>query len=198
VRSRRALALTFDDGPSESTEAVLEILQQQQVSATFFQCGMNIRRLPSMARAVQAAGHEIGNHTDSHRRLDFASRRTIEDEFGRAQTTIGEVLGVRPRLMRPPFGIRWFGFREMQRKLDLLGVMWTVIGLDWKLDSRAIAARLLRGASNGAILCLHDGRELQARPDLTQTLRALRETIPALQDRGFHFETVTEILCPNN
>jgi peptidoglycan/xylan/chitin deacetylase (PgdA/CDA1 family) len=100
--------------------------------------------------------------------------------------------------MRPPFGIRWFGFRAAQRKLGLMGVMWTVIALDWKLKSEAISRRLLHGARNGAIFCLHDGRELRHTPDLTQMLRALRETIPALQDRGYRFETVSQLLCPTN
>jgi peptidoglycan/xylan/chitin deacetylase (PgdA/CDA1 family) len=100
--------------------------------------------------------------------------------------------------MRPPFGVRWFGFREMQRKLGLMSIMWTVIGLDWKLKSSAIASRLLRSASNGGILCLHDGRGLQVNPDLSETLRALREAIPALQDRGYKFETVSQLLCLTN
>src|SRR5215471_16707317 len=65
-RDRRAIALTFDDGPSESTPALLELLARQNVPATFFQCGANIERLPHIARAVSDAGHEIGNHTGSH------------------------------------------------------------------------------------------------------------------------------------
>jgi peptidoglycan/xylan/chitin deacetylase (PgdA/CDA1 family) len=196
--TRRAIALTFDDGPSESTEAILEVLENQSIKATFFQCGLNVVRLPEVARAAASQGHQIGNHTHSHRPLYFKSRPTIEAEFRDAQEAISSIVGTTPEIMRPPFGIRWFGFRAVQRELGLLGVMWTVIGLDWKLDSAGIAARLLRGASNGAIFCLHDGRELQVRPDLSQTLRALRETIPALQDRGFHFETVSQILCPTN
>jgi peptidoglycan/xylan/chitin deacetylase (PgdA/CDA1 family) len=195
---RRALALTFDDGPSEGTEEILAILQRFKVSATFFQCGMNVLRLPDVARAVVREGHEIGNHTHSHARLYFRSRQTIEREMSCAQEAIEATLGLRPTLMRPPFGVRWFGFREAQNKLGLLGVMWTVIALDWKLKSEAITRRIVRGASNGAILCLHDGRELQPKPNVTETTRALRETIPALQDRGYHFETVSQILCPTN
>jgi peptidoglycan/xylan/chitin deacetylase (PgdA/CDA1 family) len=100
--------------------------------------------------------------------------------------------------MRAPYGVRWFGFREVQRQLGLLGIMWTVIALDWKLTGRAISSRLLRGACNGAILCLHDGRQLEERPDLSQMLQSLRETIPALLDRGYQFETVSQLLCPTN
>ena len=198
ARDRRSLALTFDDGPSEGTEQVLEVLQKHRVPATFFQCGKNVLRLPEVARAVLAEGHEIGNHSHTHARLYCRSRAAIEMEFARAQDAIRDAVGFVPQLMRPPFGVRWFGFREVQRKLELMGIMWTVIALDWKLKSSGIASRLLRGASNGGILCLHDGRELQVKPDLSEMLRALRETLPALQDRGYRFETVSQLLCPTN
>src|SRR5947209_6331674 len=61
-RRRRSVALTFDDGPSESTPKILEILARYRVSATFFQCGANVERLSAVARAVRDAGHAIGNH----------------------------------------------------------------------------------------------------------------------------------------
>src|SRR5580765_7165695 len=65
-RNRRAVALTFDDGPSESTPEILKILEEYGVTATFFQCGANVDRLPQVAREVAAKGHEVGNHTYSH------------------------------------------------------------------------------------------------------------------------------------
>src|SRR5436309_305059 len=73
-RSRPAIALTFDDGPSESTPQLLDVLDQHNARATFFMCGANIRRCPDIAQEVQRRGHEIGNHTDTHPRLDFRSR----------------------------------------------------------------------------------------------------------------------------
>jgi peptidoglycan/xylan/chitin deacetylase (PgdA/CDA1 family) len=72
--------------------------------------------------------------------------------------------------------------------------MWTEIGNDWKLPAEAIVARLLPAASNGAIFCLHDGRDVQARPDIRATLEAVRRLVPELLRRGYHFETVSEIL----
>src|SRR4051812_18316519 len=80
-----ALALTFDDGPSESTPAILEILHRHQVAATFFQCGANVERLAAVAGEVRAAGHEIGNHSHTHPILCFRSARFIEEELRRAQ-----------------------------------------------------------------------------------------------------------------
>ncbi len=195
-RDRRAIALTWDDGPSESTPAVLEILNKHGALSTFFQCGANVRRLPQVSREVLSAGHDLGNHTDSHSRLDFKPADFIYRELERAQQSIQHATGIYPHLFRAPFGVRWFGLREAQARLDLLGVMWTAIGLDWKWPEQAVAARLIRAAKNGAILCLHDGRGLASKPDISATLGALRRLLPVLIDRGFHFERVTDILCP--
>ena len=196
ARDRRAIALTFDDGPSESTPPLLELLARQGVRATFFQCGMNVRRLPGIAAEVVCAGHEPGNHGDTHAPLYLRSTPFIHAELARAQAAIEDATGRRPALFRAPYGARWIGLGGVQRKLGLLGVTWTAIGLDWKLAAGPIVERLLRAATNGAIFCLHDGRELRPAPGLRATLEAVRRLVPALRDRGFHFETVSEILCP--
>jgi len=194
--ARPAIALTFDDGPSESTPALLEILDRSAARATFFQCGANVRRLPDIAREVAAAGHDIGNHTDTHPMLHFKSRDYIDREVAAAQETIERITGTRPRFFRAPYGVRWFGLGEVQRRHDLTGVMWTTLALDWKRPVQQVVARLMRGAANGAILCLHDGRVLQPRPDVRVMLEAVRAVLPKLMEQGFHFEKVTDILCP--
>ena len=169
ARSRPAIALTFDDGPS---------------------------RLPALARQVLAAGHEIGNHSDTHPYFCLCSPQAMLQQLTRAQAAIEDATGCRPRFFRAPYGVRWFGLRSAQRKLDLMGVMWTAIGVDWKLSSDRIVSRLLRAAGNGAILCLHDGRLLAPRPNIQPTLDAVRLLVPALIDQGFHFEKISDILCP--
>ena len=194
--TRPAIALTFDDGPSESTPELLEILARHGVPATFFQCGVNVRRLPQVSREVAARGHEIGNHTDTHSKLYFQSAPFIYGELARAQETIEQTTGVRPRLFRAPYGARWFGLRPAQQRLGLLGVMWTTLALDWKWPEQRVIPRLLNGRRNGAIFCLHDGRQLESRPDIRATLGALRAVLPKLMEQGFHFEKVTDILCP--
>lgn len=196
--SRRSLALTFDDGPSESTPQLLEVLSSQDVPATFFQCGANVRRLPEVAREVVRRGHEIGNHSDTHPRFYFRRPAFIRDELDRAQATIAATTGLSPALYRSPFGIRWPGMRAAQQRLHLLGVMWTVIGRDWKLDTAAIVHRVLPQAGNGAIICLHDGRQLETRPQVAATIEAVRRLIPALKDQGYRFETVSQLICPTN
>ena len=194
--TRPAIALTFDDGPSESTTALLEILARYGAPATFFEIGANVRRLPNVAREVAAAGHDIGNHTHSHPLLAPQSSGFIHRELAAAQDAIEHATGRRPRYFRAPYGARWFGLRAAQQRLGLSGVMWSTIALDWKRQTPAVVSRLLTGATPGAILCLHDGRALEHRPDIGVTLQAVRELLPTLMDRGFHFERVTDILCP--
>jgi len=194
--SRRSVALTFDDGPTAGTWELLQVLAGHGVPATFFLCGLNAERQPELAGAVASGGHEIGNHTYSHSRLYLRSAGFVADEVQRAQEVIVATTGRTPRLFRAPYGARWFGLRAVQRRLNLLGVMWTVIGLDWKLAADRVVGRVLAGVRNGAIICLHDGRGLAPHPDIRPTLEAVRRLIPALRERGFAFETVSQLLCP--
>jgi peptidoglycan-N-acetylglucosamine deacetylase len=195
-RDRRALALTFDDGPSESTPEILEILAGHRVPATFFQCGANVDRLPQVAREVATSGHEVGNHTYSHPYLFLRSPDGIETELRRAQETIESHTGARPSWFRAPYGARWFGLGRAQRKMQLTGVMWSAIGYDWNRRASEVVARMAASASNGAILCLHDGRELREKPDVRATVETVRRLVPLLLDRGYKFETIGRLLCP--
>lgn len=200
-RKRRSIALTFDDGPSPGTAELLDYLAAEEVKATFFQCGMNVLRHPELARRVAEEGHEIGNHTYSHPQLsprlgwdlNLRSPAEIFAELQRAQEIFAEISNVVPRLFRAPYGLRWYGLRAAQRKLRLLGVMWTVIGHDWEWQADRIATYVLERCSPGGILCLHDGRDIQANPDIGQTLTALRRIVPELKDLGYTFETVSQL-----
>jgi peptidoglycan/xylan/chitin deacetylase (PgdA/CDA1 family) len=202
--SRRSIALTFDDGPSPKSFELIEYLARWNIRATFFQCGINILRHPPIARQIHEAGHEIGNHTYSHLLLRpklgykprINSRRTVARQFSLAQEIIEREVGVTPRLLRAPYGMRWFGMRDVQRELGLLGVMWTVIGHDWEWPARPIADLVLKKASPGGIICLHDGRDIQPNPDVSEMLKAMKVIVPALVDQGYSFETVSELLRP--
>ena len=76
--------------------------------------------------------------------------------------------------------------------------MWTVIGYDWKLTADLVVDRIARRTSNGAIICLHDGRELQKRADIRATVATVRILVPLLRDRGYQLNTVSQLLCPTN
>src|SRR5204863_6685277 len=126
-----AVALTFDDGPSESTPAILEVLAEAGARATFFQVGANALRLPDLARRVAREGHEIANHTQSHPRFYLCSPATISRQIEQAQQSLSEVHGREPTLFRPPYGARWFGMFSALERSKLRSVMWSVSSCDW-------------------------------------------------------------------
>jgi peptidoglycan/xylan/chitin deacetylase (PgdA/CDA1 family) len=196
--NRKALAFTFDDGPTDSTPDLLEVLDTFRIPATFFQCGAHAELRPGIAKQVSAAGHEIGNHTHTHPPLWMRSRREIHSEITQAQRTLTAVHGAAPALFRPTYGVRWFGLSAALRDHHLLSVLWTTIGLDWTLQASAIARRLARGAHNGAIFCLHDGRDVQLKPNIRPTIEAVRAIAPVLRDTGYEFLTVSQLLCKTN
>jgi len=202
---RCAVALTFDDGPSEDTPRLLEILERHRVPATFFQIGLNVKRLPRVARAVAACRHSIGNHSYSHPmfcnpRFGFPLGRAFDQELRQAQQTLFEHTGEVPVWFRAPYGVRWFGLGAALKRHHLTGVMWTVIGYDWKRTgagrsaAEALAARAASKVSPGAILCFHDGRELRVRPDIGLTLETVRYLIPMLLEKGYEFERLDDLL----
>ena len=193
---RKELAFTFDDGPSEATPALLELLARHSARATFFVVGAHVRRLPHILRAIADEGHEIGNHTDTHPALYLRSADFIEEQVARCQKAVMDVAGFPPVLFRPPYGARWFGLRAALERHHLRNVMWSTIAGDWRADAAGAARRILRGARPGAIFCLHDGREMQTRPDIGVTLSVLEAVLPRLSAEGFRFVTVSELLCP--
>jgi peptidoglycan/xylan/chitin deacetylase (PgdA/CDA1 family) len=155
---------------------------------------MNVRRLPSIAGQVAAAGHQLGNHSYSHPKLPFKSRAFIEREFTEAQKVITFETGLAPMVMRPPYGFRWAGMRAVQEKLSLLNVLWTVLGNDWSWSAERITRHVLNRVSPGGIICLHDGRETRTNPDISQTLKAVRQIVPILKDQGYSFLVLSDLL----
>jgi peptidoglycan/xylan/chitin deacetylase (PgdA/CDA1 family) len=124
------------------------------------------------------------------------SRSFIDREFALAQRIIIEETGITPMILRPPYGLRWAGMADIQRKLSLLGVMWTVIGNDWAWPADRIAAHITERASPGGIVCLHDGRDVQPNADIRETVKAVRTIVPILKDAGYSFEIVSDLINP--
>lgn len=193
--SRRAIALTFDDGPSESTGRLLDLLAKHGAKATFCAIGFHVRRLPRVAARAVAEGHEIANHTDTHPHLFLRSQAFIVNQLERAQKSIEDAIGAAPRFFRAPFGARWFGLDEAQRRFSLTGLMWTDIARDWTLSAVDIDLRMRSRARPGAVFCFHDGRELAQNPDISNTLRALEFLLPAWRDAGYEFVTASELFA---
>lgn len=186
----REVALTFDDGPSVPyTGEVLDILRKNHIHATFFICGANAELYPDLVRRIEAEGNEVGNHTYSHPWLYLMERRKIADEIDHTQDVLQKISGRRPRLFRPPFGIRWFSLWPLLQERGLTMVMWSMRGYDGKLGASAIAQTTLDQLVPGGIILLHDGFETHkpADVDRSATVRALPAIIDGIQRAGYKF-----------
>ncbi len=182
----KIVSLTFDDGPSAThTPKVLRTLAHYDVTATFFVLGERVAKMPEVTASIADAGHEIGNHTWSHRSLRSLWKSQIRDEVCRTNAAVHSATGRRPTLFRPPFG------RFAPSALPLLGalgmdmVLWSADGTDWDTDDpAAIAARIVKEAKPGAIILLHDSNAV--------TVAALPLVIQGLRARGYEIRPVGE------
>ena len=181
------VALTFDDGPHpEGTPAVLETLASSGARATFFLVGEQVRRRPSLAAEIAAAGHAIGVHGERHRVLLRLSRRTIEDDIDRAREVIAGACGVVPQLHRPPLGIYSFRGLGAVRDRGLRPLLWSRWGRDWsrRETPASVAARVTRDLSSGDVLLLHDADYYSDAECWRTTVAALPVVLDAIAAAG--------------
>ncbi|RYD17399.1 MAG: polysaccharide deacetylase family protein, partial [Verrucomicrobiaceae bacterium] len=184
------VAITFDDGPHpQNTPRLLDMLRARNIKATFYVIGRSVDLYPQVVRRTVAEGHEIGNHTHTHRLLSKLSDAEVRSEMTRCSDAIAKAAGVRPRTMRPPYG----GLLQRQREMvhsefGYPTILWSVDPLDWKRPGAGvITSRILSGASAGGIVLAHD---LHA-----QTVDAMPATLDGLLRRGFKFVTVSQLLA---
>lgn len=184
------VAMTFDDGPHpQNTPRLLNLLRARNIRATFYVIGRSVDLYPQIVRRTVAEGHEMGNHSQTHRLLSKLSDAEVRSELARCRDSIDRAVGVRPRTMRPPYG----GLLQRQRDLvyNEFGyptVLWSVDPLDWKRPGPSVvASRINAGASAGGIILAHD---LHA-----QTVDAMPAALDGLLRRGFKFVTVSQLLA---
>jgi peptidoglycan/xylan/chitin deacetylase (PgdA/CDA1 family) len=189
-----AIALTFDDGPNPVvTPGLLELFARHQVAATFFVIGQHVRTNPSLLREIAAAGHTVGNHTDSHLRLPFVSPERARYELSLCSASIADVCGRRPRFMRPPYGLPRRGLRDMAAAEGIGAVvMWSRAALDWWPQPAWRVLRRLQRVRSGDIVLLHDGAPEPA-ADRRHTLQSLTEMIPVWLDAGLRFVSLDQV-----
>ena len=197
-RSRRQIALTFDDGPNEPyTSQVLNILRQYGVKATFFFIGQNAQRHPEVCRRVLAEGNVIGNHSYHHYRLLWLIwGKAAAREIDLAWQTIYQAAGYQVKLFRPPHGFRTPWLTHTIRRLGYSVITWDNMTDDWKAEKSAeeIVNAIVKRARPGGIIVLHDGRGTRESYDRSQMLKALPQIIEQLGMGGFDFVTVPELL----
>ncbi|MDX3854579.1 polysaccharide deacetylase family protein [Streptomyces sp. AK02-01A] len=189
-REARCIALTFDAGPSRDTPRLLDILKEKKVRATFFLLGKNhVVHHPDLVRRMAREGHEVGNHTWTHKRLTDLDADGIREELSRTQDAIAELTGHRPTLMRPPQGRTDREVSDVCRELGLAQVLWSATAKDYSTtDSLLIEHRVLDAAGPDGIILLHDIYQ--------GTVPAVPAIIDELKKRGYTFVTVPELLAP--
>lgn len=187
-RDRQVVALTFDDGPDPvRTPALLDALAELRAPATFFVVGDVVAANADVVRRIAREGHELGNHTYSHRYLPLARSRSVERELAATDRAVEAATGIVPAVARPPWGGRspWTvrAFRRLAKRL----VLWDVNSFDWKgKPARDVVERVLERARPGSIILMHEARD-----GGEVTIEAVRLLVPALRARGYELVTVS-------
>ncbi|MFE7548213.1 polysaccharide deacetylase family protein [Streptomyces gardneri] len=186
----KCIALTFDAGPAEDTPRLLDILKEKQVPATFFLLGKkHVDRYPQVVKRIADEGHEVANHTWSHRILTGLDKAEVREELALTQTAVEKITGTKPTLMRPPQGRTDDTVSEVSKELGLAQILWSVTAKDYSTnDSALIRQRVLDQAGRDGIILLHDIYD--------GTVPAVPSIIDELKNRGFTFVTVPELLAP--
>lgn len=181
------VALTFDDGPSgNNTAALMEMLEEQEVKATFFLCGYRMETYPELVKALSRAGHELGVHGYSHSCFDALCQEELRKELQGTGQQIREFGGVQPVLLRPPCGAWNDTVREEARQAGMTMILWSADSLDWQRgEVEAMVRRVCSKAKNGDIILMHD-----MYPDSIEAAKAIIEQLRA---QGFAFVTVSEL-----
>ena len=153
------VALTFDDGPdSVLTPRLLDILERKGVRATFFVVGRNVAAAPGIVGRASADGNEIGNHTYDHRLLTSLTAAEAIDEIALTDKAVIAETGVRPRLIRPPYGIIGVEIADLLRRHGLMRTiaLWDVDSFDWLHEDGAETLATAGAAAPGSVVLLHD------------------------------------------
>ncbi|WP_245447631.1 polysaccharide deacetylase family protein [Nitratireductor sp. OM-1] len=190
---RPVVALTFDDGPTAGfTSEVLEILDKLDVTATFFVTGKEVTENSDEARAIAAAGHELGNHSYSHARMIMKSYGTYRSEIEETDAAI-RAIGYEGKLhFRPPYGKKLFGLPWYLSSTGRTTIMWDVepeTYPDIADDLDAFVTHVVDETRSGSIVLMHVMYGSRA-----ISREALPGIVTGLRERGFEFVTVSDLL----
>lgn len=181
------VALTFDDGPSAHTGRLLDIFEKYGGKGTFFVLGNTLDNRKETLRRMALQGHEIGNHSWSHRQFTNISSEEVKDQIMMTRAKIYEITGVDCKIVRPPYGACNDEIRNLGKDLGVSFVNWSVDTLDWKSkNADAVYNEIMKDVGDGHIILCHDLHKT--------TVDAMERVVPALIEKGYQLVTVTELL----
>ncbi|MBR2876607.1 MAG: polysaccharide deacetylase family protein [Clostridia bacterium] len=188
----KQISVTFDAAWSaEDTDEILEILNKYNARATIFVVGSWVDENPEAVKKFYDAGHEIANHSDTHKLFSKASRQEVIKEIETCNKKIEAITGEKVKLVRAPSGDYDNKSIEVTDALGMKMIQWSVDSLDWKkLSAQEMYSRVISKTENGSILLFHNGVE--------NTPEALRMILEKLKNDGYEFVTVSELIYWDN
>lgn len=185
------VALTFDDGPTEHTPALLQLLAEYRVPATFFLVGEAVARSPEWTQTIRAAGHELGNHSYTHQRMVLKSSAWVADEIEKTDALLRNSGYQGPLHFRPPYGKKGLALPWYLAQTGRTTIMWDIEPETWpevRDKPEVIVQHVMERVRPGSIILLHPMGKYPA------TRQALPLLIAQLQHRGYQLVTVSELL----
>ncbi|AKU98441.1 Peptidoglycan N-acetylglucosamine deacetylase [Labilithrix luteola] len=183
---RRQIALTFDDGPDELTNAYLDRLDELDVRATFFLVGKSCERRPELAREYVRRGHQVASHGYDHSHFTRLPWRELREQLRRTEAVLG-LRSTARRWIRPPYGnVDARVLAQLLAGGNVLA-MWSLDSHDYEIrDAAEVATRCAaRQVSAGEVILLHEGQ--------TWTLEALPRIVGDLRDAGYELVTMAKM-----
>lgn len=170
--------LTFDDGPAEDTEALLDVLAHHRVTASFFLVGERVAQLGGLLARMVRDGHELGNHSWDHPDLRTLPLDAVREQLVRTSDAIKDASGVRPSVFRPPYGYTSVPIEETAASLGMRTMLWDVDTADYTCPGADVVAAAIASAAPGAVVLLHDGPD-----DRGGTVAAVDSALSAIATR---------------
>lgn len=179
------IALTFDDGPDDTTLSIARFLAREGVPATFFLVGSRVAKRPDVVRELAGLGFELGNHSVTHPDLRKLPVDKMRGEISECSRLIGDITGKRPRFFRPPYGSFNSQVVDEAWRQGMTTVLWTVDALDWTEPGADVTVRrVMAHVRPGSVVLLHSNH--------MQTAEALPEIVSQLRAKGYRFVSLEE------
>jgi peptidoglycan-N-acetylglucosamine deacetylase len=189
AKDKKEIAISFDDGPAtEFTPQILQILDDMKVQAAFFCIGNRIEGMEPLFKRIHEKGHVLGNHSYSHHPLfDLFSAGKVLADLRRMDDCMRNLVGVRPKMFRPPYGVTNPPVSKAIRKGNYIPIGWSIRSLDTVIhDEKKLLRRITRSLAPGAIVLFHDTSRT--------TLAILPEFIRHARSQGYQIVRLDKLL----